>query len=118
MLVDDDKDMCQSLKDVLELDSDYNISYTTNPFKALEIIKTEDFLLIIIDYKMPKMDGTELIKHIKKIKKDTAIFLLTAFISTDLIKQAEKAGANKVLSKFIWPEDILIHVKETLAYQG
>ena len=41
LLVDDDKDMCESLGDVLRLDSDYDIKYTTNPLKALEILKEE-----------------------------------------------------------------------------
>ena len=38
LLVDDDKDMCESLTDVISLDSDYNVSYTTDPLKALEAV--------------------------------------------------------------------------------
>ncbi|MFC1643924.1 response regulator [Candidatus Omnitrophota bacterium] len=115
LLVDDDKDMCESLADVLTLESDYNVSYTIDPLQALEMIKAKDFSLIIIDYKMPNMNGLELLKNIKKIKPNPVIFMLTAFISNELIDQAKKEGANKVLSKFIWPEEILQYIKEAIS---
>jgi two-component system NtrC family response regulator len=114
LLVDDDKDMCESLADVLTLDSSYNVSYTTEPLKALEMIEEEDYSLIIIDYKMPQMNGVELLKRMKTAKPELIIFMLTAFISNELIEQAKKEGANKVLSKFIWPDEILKHIKEVI----
>lgn len=114
LLVDDDKDMCDSLSDVLTLDSNYKVSYTTEPSKALDMVKKEDFSLIIIDYKMPGINGVDLLKQIKEINSSSAIFILTAFISNELIEQAKKEGANRVLSKFIWPEEILKHIKETI----
>ena len=80
----------------------------------LEMVKDTDFALIIIDFKMPEMDGIELLKRIRDIKKDPTIFMLTAFISNELIEQAKKSGAYKVLSKFIWPDDILRHIREVL----
>ena len=114
LLVDDDKDMCESLADVLTLDSDYDVKYTTSPVTALEMTKAEDFSLIIIDYKMPEMNGVELLKRIKKVRPEVIVFMLTAFISNELIAQAKKEGADRVLSKFIWPEEILKHIKETI----
>jgi len=114
LLVDDDRDMCESLSDVLTLDSNYNVSYTTDPLQALEMVKKGNFDLIIIDYKMPQMNGVELLKRIKEVKADVVIFMLTAFISNELIEQAKKEGADKVLSKFIWPDEILKYVKKSV----
>ena len=115
LLVDDDKDMCDSLSDVLTLDSVYSVTYSTSPFEALDMAKNENYSLIIIDYKMPEMNGVELIKRIKKCKPDSTIFMLTAFISNELIEQAKKVGADRVLSKFIWPDEILKYIKEAVA---
>lgn len=115
LLVDDDKDMCESLYDVLSLESAYAVNYTTNPLKAIELSSKEQFNLIIIDYKMPEMNGIDLLKKLKEINPTTTVFMLTAFISTELIGQAKKEGAAKVLSKFIWPDEILKHIKETLS---
>ena len=114
LLVDDDKDMCESLADVLMLDSDYIANYTTDPFKALEMIKKEKFSLVVLDYKMPAMNGIELLQRMKKIDKNLTIFMLTAFISNELIDQAQNEGADKVLSKFIWPDELIKHIKEVL----
>jgi DNA-binding NtrC family response regulator len=115
LLVDDDKDMCESLADVITLDSDYSVSYTIDPLKALDLIKKEDFTLIIVDYKMPGMSGIELLQNIKKLRPGATVFMLTAFISTELIKQAKTEGAQKVLSKFIWPDEIIKHIKEAVS---
>ena len=114
LLVDDDKDMCESLSDVLTLGSNYDVSYSINPLEALEIIKKTDFVMAIIDFKMPHMNGLELLKHIKKLKPNTIVFLLTAFISNELVEQAKKEGAARVLSKFIWPNEILKYISATL----
>jgi len=114
LLVDDDKDMCESLSDVLTLESNYNVSFTINPIEAVELIKKTDFTMAIIDYKMPEMNGLELLKRIKKLKPNMIVFILTAFLSTDLIENSKKEGANKVLSKFIWPTEILKHIQEVL----
>jgi len=115
LLVDDDKDMCESLSDVLSLESKYNVDFTTDPFKALEMCRKSHFSLIIIDYKMPEMNGVELLKHIKEIDPKATVFILTAFISTELVEQAKAEGAAKVLSKFIWPDEILKQIEETLS---
>ncbi len=112
LLVDDDKDMCESLADVLTVETVYNVKYTTSPFEALKMVETEDFSLAIIDYKMPKMNGVELLKRIKQIKPDLVCFILTAFISNELLEEATKEGANKVFSKLVWPSKILEHIKK------
>ncbi|MBD3380136.1 MAG: response regulator [Candidatus Omnitrophica bacterium] len=114
LLVDDDKDMCESLADVLSLEPGYEISYTTNPLEALNIVGSTRFSLIIIDYKMPEMNGLELLKRIKKQSRDNRVFILTAFISNELIEEAKKEGAEKVMSKFIWPDEILKCIKDTI----
>lgn len=114
LIVDDDKDMCESLADVISLDSDYRVKYTTSPLKALKMIKSSSFSLAIIDYKMPEMDGVELLKKIKETSSNLPTFILTAFISTELIREATKEGAEKVLSKFIWPDELLKHIKNAL----
>ncbi len=114
LLVDDDKDMCDSLADVIKLETNFSVSTSTDPVKALDLVRNMDFSLIIIDYKMPHMNGMELLKRIKEIKPDSKIFILTAFISTEIIEQAKKEGALKVLSKFIWPDEILKHIRENV----
>jgi len=114
LLVDDDEDMCSTLADVLTLDTQFEVDYTVNPLDALDKIKETEYSLIIIDYKMPEMNGIELLGYIKSIQKNALVLMLTAFISTELIEEAQKAGAAKVLSKFIWPSEISRQISEIL----
>jgi len=114
LLVDDDKDMCESLADVITSGSDYQVDFATSGAETLDKIKENPFDLFILDYKMPKMNGIELLKHIKSSHPNSKVFILTAFISDELVKTATKEGAYEVLSKFTWPEDILKNIKKAL----
>ncbi len=115
LLVDDEQDMCDSMADVLRLDADYDITLTTSPHEGLRLAKGEEFDLIMVDYEMPEMDGVELVEAIKAVKPDALIFVLTAFISHKLIKEAKEKGAGRVLSKFMWPDELLQIIREALA---
>ena len=114
IIIDDDKDMCETLKDVLMSSGEYDVSCSYDPVKALDTIEHEDPSLIIVDYKMPEMNGIEVIQHVKELQKNTAILMLTAFISKDLISQAKEAGALEVLSKVLLPSDLLKHIRTLL----
>ena len=55
-----------------------------------------------------------ILKKIKEVNPQNRVLMLTAFLSTELVEQAEKEGANKVLSKFIWPDELLKQIGELL----
>lgn len=114
LLVDDDPDMCESLADVIDLQTGHKVEYTTSPLKALELIRANDYDIAVIDYKMPEMNGIELLRQIKTLKPDMTVMLLTAFLSERLIGSAEASGAKKVLSKFIWPDEIIREIENAL----
>ncbi|MBU1084096.1 MAG: response regulator [Candidatus Omnitrophota bacterium] len=114
LLVDDDKDMCSTLADVLSLDTEFEVEYTTKPLDAVDKVRENDYSLIVLDYKMPDMNGIELLQNIRSIKMNIPVILLTAFLSAELVEKALKAGAVKVLSKFIWPNEISKQIKDIL----
>jgi CheY-like chemotaxis protein len=77
LLVDDENDICFTFKKGLE-DSGF-ITYTyINPVSALNNFKPHIYDLVILDIKMPDMNGFELYKEIKKIDPNTKICFLTA----------------------------------------
>jgi two-component system, NtrC family, nitrogen regulation response regulator NtrX len=114
LIVDDDKDMCLSLADVISLDDDCAFEFSTNPKNAIAMARAKDYSLIIIDYKMPVMNGIEVLRALKKIKAETPVIMLTAFLSTELVEEAHKEGIAIVLSKFIWPDELLRQVSTAL----
>ncbi len=67
--------------------------------EALDIFKNNYIHLVISDYKMPKMNGNELCKGIKKINQLVTFILLTAFNDSELLIESIEAGVDKFLQK-------------------
>jgi DNA-binding response OmpR family regulator len=77
MLVDDEPDINAALSVVLKR-AGYYVDTFDNPFIALEKLKPGFYGLIILDVKMPQMDGFELYREIKKVDRKAKICFLTA----------------------------------------
>ena len=114
LLVDDDEDMCKSLSDVIATNSTCEVTYITDPLEALDELKSNEYSLAIIDYKMPKMNGLQLLKAVKERYPNLPVFILTAFITDELTEQVIKEGAVKVLSKFVWPNELIAYIRDAI----
>ncbi len=77
MIIDDDIDIANLFKIFLECNG-YNVDAYTNPIDALNNFRKQSYSLIILDLKMPKMDGITLYKKIKEIDDKIIICLTTA----------------------------------------
>jgi DNA-binding response OmpR family regulator len=77
MLVDDEPDINAAMSVVLKRGG-YDVDTFENPIIALEKLKPGFYGLIILDVKMPQMDGFELYREIKKVDKKAKICFLTA----------------------------------------
>src|SRR5687768_17484098 len=87
MIVDDDHDIANLFKLFLE-NNGYTVDSYTNPLEALNNFKKQRHNLIILDLKMPKMDGMILYQKIKEIDKQVIICLTTA--NKSLIQNLQK----------------------------
>jgi len=79
-----------------------------NGIKALEILKDNSIDLLILDYKMPALDGIETIKIIRKGGNIIPIIFLTASSLPEVKREAKKAGCNIFLQKPICKNDLII----------
>ena len=98
LVVDDNEEFCRNVADILEL-KDYEVVTAYDGFKALELVKQNGFDLVLMDVKMPVMDGVETFKKVKKIAPDTPVIMVTAFAVEDLIREALREGAFGSLKK-------------------
>jgi DNA-binding NtrC family response regulator len=73
----------------------YNIMITDSPLKALEMIKDNDIRVVITDYKMPYMNGMELILEIKKLKPKIICVILSGYF------EAEVAIEKEMIYKYV-----------------
>jgi DNA-binding NtrC family response regulator len=78
LLVDDDTDVISTFKMILELNS-FEVEAYTSPLSALSSFKPKEFGLLILDIRMPKMNGFELYEKIKIIDGDVQVCFITAF---------------------------------------
>ena len=80
LIIDDDPDINNLFKIYLEHDG-YEVYSYTDPIEALYYFKKDEYDLILLDLKMPQMNGIALYHALKKIDKEVGIYLITADIS-------------------------------------
>jgi CheY-like chemotaxis protein len=78
LLVDDEEHIRLLFKEELE-EEGYGIGLASDGFEALDILKTERFDLVVLDIKMPGMDGIQTLNEIKKLNKDQRVILCSAY---------------------------------------
>lgn len=114
LVVDDEPVARQSLTDILKLEG-YIVSAVPNGQAAVEHVRTHAVDLMIVDLKMPGMDGLEVIQVVNQTSPETEIILLTAHGSMDSAVQALRLRIHDYLSKPASPPQILASVKKGLS---
>lgn len=115
LVVDDDVGMCQFIRDVLvkygqtDYESDWKLNVQTvdNAVHALDIIKENNYELIITDILMARMDGWEFIKKLREKfpQFDVPIVIVSAVQGVDLQYESMRHGASAWFSKPIHPKE-------------
>jgi len=98
LVVDDNEEFCRNVTDILELKG-YEVVSAYDGFKGLDLVKENGFDLVLMDVKMPAMDGVETYKKVKEIAPDTPVIMITAFAVEDLLREALREGAYGSLKK-------------------
>ena len=80
LIIDDERDINNLFKMYLEHD-DFHVDAYTNPIDALYYFKKDEYDLILLDLKMPQIDGISMFQALKKKDEDVTICLITADIS-------------------------------------
>lgn len=114
LVVDDEPVARQSLTDILKLEG-HNVSSAPNGQAAVEYVRTHPIDLMIVDLRMPGMDGLEVVQVVNQISPETEVILLTAFGSTETAIQALRLRIHDYLLKPASPTQVLASVKKGLA---
>ena len=114
LVVDDEPVARQSLTDILKLEG-YSVSSAPNGHAAVEHIRTHPVDLMVVDLRMPGMDGLEVVQVVNQISPETEVILLTAFGSTETAIQALRLRIHDYLLKPASPSQVMASVKKGLA---
>ncbi|OGP55005.1 MAG: Fis family transcriptional regulator [Deltaproteobacteria bacterium RBG_13_52_11] len=117
LVVDDEEIVRESLLDWLREDG-YQVEAAEDGFKALEKFKERSWDIALVDLKMPKMDGLELMEKIKETRPETQVVIITAFATVNTAVQAMKIGAYDYLVKPFNPEELSLLIKRLVESQS
>ena len=110
LIADDEEGVRESLN--LILGETYELVFAKDGEEALSRMEQELFTLVLLDIKMPKLDGLEVLRRLKNRGNNTPILMLTAYQSVELAKEALKLGAKDYLAKPFERDQIIRVVQE------
>src|SRR5512139_164580 len=114
LVVDDEPVARQSMTDILRLEG-FSVNSVPNGQAAIEFIRTHPVELMIVDLRMPGMDGLEVVQVVNQISPETEVVLLTAFGTTESAIQALRLRIHDYLLKPAPPAAVMNSVKKGLA---
>ena len=114
LIVDEEPVARQSLSDILKLEG-YTVSVAANGQAAVEFIRTHSIDLMIVDLKMPGMDGLEVVQVANQVSLETEVVILTAHGSTESAIQALRLRIHDYLLKPASPAQVIASVKKGLS---
>lgn len=98
LVVDDEVDNCRNFSDIFS-DLGYEVDTANEGIPALELVRKRPFDLVLLDLKMPGMDGLTLYREIKKIRAGTVAIIVSGYATRAIADEAITAGVMQVLPK-------------------
>lgn len=117
LVVDDEKIKLITLLDALSKEG-YDVEGVEDGMAALKKLEGSRFDIVVADLKLPKMDGLELLKHVKEKYQDTEVIIMTAYGTIESAVSAMKIGAHDYLTKPFPTEELLLKVQRLIKYQA
>ncbi|NHM30116.1 response regulator [Neobacillus terrae] len=114
LIVDDQFGIRILLNEVFQKEG-YKTFQAANGLQALDIVKKHAPDLVLLDMKIPGMDGIEILKRMKVIDPDIRVIIMTAYGELDMIQEAKDLGAITHFAKPFDIDDIRAAVRNNLA---
>ena len=113
LVADDEEGIRESLS--LILSEEYDLDFAKDGEETLAKVGAEPYELVLLDIKMPKRDGLEVLRQLKARGAGVPVLVLTAYQSVELAKEAVKLGALDYMPKPFEREQVLTAVRGVLA---
>jgi len=105
LVVDDEVVVREGVRRILEGDR-YSVESCASGRAALDLLKTNDFKMVITDLKMPGMGGLEVLKAIKILQPEIPVIIITGYSTVDTAVDAMKNGAIDYIAKPFSPDQL------------
>ncbi|CAH0152031.1 response regulator [Peribacillus simplex] len=117
LIVDDQFGIRILLNEVLHKEG-YETFQAANGIQALDVLNNHSPDLVLLDMKIPGMDGIEILKRMKVVDPDIRVIIMTAYGELDMIQEAKDLGAMTHFAKPFDIDDIRKAVREYLPIQS
>ncbi len=98
LVVDDDQDVCEYLQDFLASEG-YSVTVVNDPTRTLEVMKTAEFHVVVLDLMMPKLSGIDLLHQIRQADDDVAVIILTGYPSLETATSSIEHDVSAYIKK-------------------
>ena len=112
LIADDEEGIRESFKLILE--DQYDLEFANNGVEALARLKTLTPDLVLLDIKMPKIHGLEILRQIKSDKPNLPVIIVTGYQSVETAQEAIKSGASDYIPKPFDSKQILKAIDQVL----
>ncbi len=114
ILVADDEQSMREFLDIMLKKEGYKVSLASNGEEVVKLVDDDLFDLVLLDIRMPKLDGLSALKKIKANAPETVVIMITAYASADTAIKAMKEGAYDYITKPFKVEEIKLIIKNAL----
>lgn len=113
LVIDDEESMCNFMEIMLSKEG-YSVETTVSAKNAINLLKDDNFDLVIADLNMPEMTGIEVLKEIRAFKKEQDLIVVTAYASVDTAIEAMKQGAVDYITKPFKVDEIKLVIEKSI----
>ena len=113
LICEDEPDAKESLASILK-DKGYEVYTTDDGEQAIDVSRQNRPDVILLDIRIPKVDGLEVAREIRKFDSQTKIIFITAFQSPELLKEAAKYNFSDYIVKPTYPGTLLQAIEQSL----
>jgi DNA-binding NtrC family response regulator len=113
LIVDDDEKVRQSLAELLTGDG-HRVLTLADGHAAIEAIRSSDWDIVLLDLKLPGLDGLEVLKKMMEINRGIEVIMITGYSTVETAVAAMKAGAADYVVKPFAPDEIRIRLQSIL----
>jgi two-component system, NtrC family, nitrogen regulation response regulator NtrX len=112
LVIDDDRSIRNTLKDILEHES-YKVDDAENGIEGLKLVNSKKYDMILLDIKMPGMDGIETLEHIMKVS-ETPVVMISGHGTIETAVEAIKKGAYDYIAKPLDLNRLLVTIRNAI----
>ena len=118
ILIIDDEPIVRTSCEKILMPEGYEVRVAENGEEGLGILEKEEFDLILLDLKMPGMDGVDVLKIIKERWPETRVIILTGYSTIETAVNTLRLGAFNFIEKPFTPDKLISSVKEAIEIDG